>query len=197
MSDNTLIGKKVILFEFLPADLEHFVKLHREDKLGYMQGYCLKDMSEDEAKNYVKALVLANQFYCWSVYPKEGKNSHRGGFIYLTDVSHFSAQVSGIMDSEFAKGVTKRIREGKYTYSEDALRVILDYCFNKLNFLRISSSILSTNRRALALSKKVGFTQEGLFKKAFQANENTYSDVVKLAIMKEEYQKWEKVSNPR
>jgi hypothetical protein len=188
MSDNTLIGKKVILFEFLPADLEHFVKLHREDKLGFMQDCCLKKMTEDEAKNYVRALVLTGQIQCWSVYTKDGKNSHRAGFIYLGDKSSFSCQVSGIMDNEFAKGITKRIREGKYTYSEDALRVILDYCFNKLNFIRVASSILPVNKRALALSKKAGFEEEGIMRKSFKLDDDVFSDVVKLAILKEEYQ---------
>ncbi len=183
-SNNILYGKKTILFPFEPSDLDHFVQLHREDKDGYMQRYCLKEMSEDEAKHYASLLLATGQVKCWSVYVKH--NNTRAGFIYLTDFTSFSANISGIMDTKIVKGLLKHIRHGDFTYAEDAIRTLLTYCFNDCGLRRIETGVLSNNKRALALDKKCGFIEEGKLRESFQMDGKFY-DTVLLAILKSEF----------
>lgn len=184
--DNILYGKKVVLFPLEPVDLEHFIKLHREDKKGNLQDMCLKNLSEDEANRYVRALLLTGQIRVWSVFTKDVKNPHRIGFIYLHDLKSFSSGVSGVMDSEIVKGLGKIIRNGKYTYSEDATRVIIDFCFNKLNLHRLETSIIENNRRSLLLTKKVGWQIEGKARDAFKVDEE-YKNLILLSLLDKDW----------
>jgi RimJ/RimL family protein N-acetyltransferase len=184
--DNIIYGKKVVLFEFVPEDLEHFVKLHRGDKKGYLQKFCLKQMTKEEAEEYTRALVITRQIKCWSVWTKQGKASRRIGFIYLSDMTSFSAGITGIMDTEVAKGVTRKIREGKYTFSEDVLRTLIEYCFNKLGLLRLETDIVKNNKRALLIAKKAGFIQEGISRQSLKVDDRFF-DVIQLSLLKQEY----------
>ena len=186
MAESILYGKKVVLFDFRPEDLEHFVKLHREDKFGYMQQYCLKKMTQEEGIKFVTALILSNQIKCWAVYIKNNKGKNCAGFIYLSNMTSFSANISGIMDVEIIRGLLKQIRHDKYTFAEDSIRTLISHCFNGVGLSRIETTVLSNNRRALALDKKIGFVNEGRFREAFQMD-NAFYDVIQLAILKREW----------
>ena len=124
-----IVGKRVVLFPLELADLDHFINLHREDKSGMMGRFCLREMTYEEARKYVLTLLATNQIRVWTGYTKEGKASKRLGYVYLTDITAFSCKVVGIIDKEVLKGLGKVIRQGKYTFSEDALRTILGWCF--------------------------------------------------------------------
>lgn len=183
-------GKKVGLFSFTPADLEHFVRLHWEDKNGYMQKYCLKAMTEQEATKFTATMFLTGQIKCWSVYLKQNSlknllDNKRAGFIYLTDFTTFSANISGIMDTAIMKGLLKFIRHENYTFAEDTIRTLVQHCFD-CGLSRIETDVLANNRRALALDKKCGFVQEGIFRESFQM-ENQFYDTVFLSILKREF----------
>ena len=187
MFKKIIYGKKVILFDFVPSDLEHFVRLHREDKNGYMQNYCLKKMTEEEAMKFTVALFMAGRLKCWSVYLKQNslKNlleNRRAGFIYLDNMTSFSANISGVMDTAVMKGLLKQIRHDKITFAEDSIRTLVNHCFNDLGLKRIETTVLSNNRKALALDKKCGFVEEGKFRKAFQMDDK-FIDIVQLSIL--------------
>ena len=186
MNDNIIYGKKVVLFSLEPVDLPHFIKLHREDKKGNLQEMCLRGMSEDEAEKYIRMLLLTRQIKVWSVYTKDVKNSHRIGFIYLYNMTSFSTGISGVMDSEIVKGLGKVIRDGKYTYSEDTSRAMIDFCFNKLNLHRVETSILESNHRSLLLTKKVGWKEEGKARDAIKIDDG-YKDLILLSILDKDW----------
>ena len=74
-----LYGKKTIGFPFTAVDLEHFVKLHMEDKQAYMGRFCLKNMTEEQAKEYVLRMIFTDVIHIWTIYTKNGKSSQRAG----------------------------------------------------------------------------------------------------------------------
>ena len=187
MNDNIIYGKKVILFALELVDLPHFIKLHREDKKGNLQEMCLREMSEEEAERYIRALLLTGQIKVWSVYTKDMKNPHRIGFIYLHNMTSFSTGMAGEMDSEIVKGLGKIIRNGKYTYSEDTSRTLIDFCFNRLNLHRVETSILESNHRSLLLTKKVGWREEGKARDAIKIGENEYKNLILLSILNKDW----------
>lgn len=181
-----LYGKKTISFPFIFQDLEHLIKLLRDDKFGYMGKFCLKKMTEEQAANYIHNMIINGDLCIWSVFTKEGKASRKAGYAYLTDTTPFSCEVGGIMDMQFAKGLTKHLRADKYTYAEDAFRSLLKYCFEKTTIQRCQSVILEFNRRSMALDYKVGFKKEGILRKAFDL-EGTLVNLHVFSLLKGEF----------
>jgi len=182
-----LYGRKTILFPFHPSELDHFVKLHRDDKNGLMCRFCLKEMTEQEARDYITLMVQTQQVIAWTVQTKEGRASRRGGFIYLDGFTSFSTSVNGIMDNDFAKGLTKEMRRGKYTYAEDALRTMIGYLFREFKQLeRVDANVLENNRRALRLDEKIGFKKEGVMRKGIKIN-GEFQNVIILSLLREEW----------
>lgn len=185
-SNGILYGKKTIGFPFIYGDLEHLINLLREDKLGHMGRFCLKNMSVEEACRYIHVMMVNNEITIWTIYTKEGKGSRKAGYAYITDITPFSCEVGGIMDISFAKGLTTQLRKDKYTYSEDAFRSMLNYVFNVLNLERCQSVILEFNRRSMALDYKLGFKKEGVLRKAFEF-EGKLINLHMFGLLKEEF----------
>ena len=182
-----VIGKKVILFEIEPRDFKDFSELHRKDKHGYLQQFCLKKMSEDEAYHYVASKFAFGHVVGFSVMTKEGKAARRAGYVYICDMTERACTVSGVMDIEFAKGLGKLIRKDKYTYSEDALRTLVSWIFKNFPKVdRIETDVVSKNGRALALVKKVGFVKEGTLRRYIDID-GVSEDLVINSILREEH----------
>lgn len=181
-----LYGKKTISFPFIFQDLKHLITLLREDKFGYMGKFCLKKMTEQQAANYIHSMIVNGEICIWSVFTKEGKASRKAGYAYLTDITPFSCEVGGIMDMQFAKGLTKHLRADKYTFAEDAFRAMLKYCFEKANMERCQSVILEFNRRSMALDYKIGFKKEGILRKSFEL-EGALVNLHVFSLLKEEF----------
>lgn len=181
-----LVGKKVILFPLAIVDLDNFVKLHRNDTQGYLQRYCLKEMTDDEAKRYILALLTMHQIAIFTVMTKEGKASRRAGYVYISDFSKDACNISGIMDKEFAQGLHKQLRRDKYTYAQDALHTLLNFIFNRFELERIETTILSRNKLALALAQKEGFKKEGVMRHYIKIN-GQFDDVAVLSILRNEW----------
>lgn len=71
-------------------------------------------------------------------------------------------------------------------YGQEAIRLLLSYCFETLNFVSVELSALSFNERAINCYKKCGFKEVGRLRKSFFAN-GSYHDSVILDILKEEF----------
>ena len=179
-----LTGRKTMLFPFSVNDLPLFLKLHREDTKGYLGQFCLKYMSQAEALNYVHTLLVLNKIHVWTVYTKEVK-PRVAGFAYISDIEQYKCCMIGVMDGEFARGLTRELRRDKYTYSEDAFRTLIKHIFTT-TIIRIESNIVETNRLSLALDKKIGFVQEGIRRKAIYRDGIFYNNIY-LSLLKDEY----------
>lgn len=185
---NPIIGKKIILFPLAPTDLDHFVQLHRGDKQGYMQRFCLKEMSEEEAKNYIGLFIATSQIFVFTVMTKEGKASRRGGYIYFSDITDFAVTLNGIMDVELMKGLGRVIRKEKYTFSEDAIITLINWAFSNMEKLeRIQTEVVERNRLSLLLNQKCGFKKEGVLRDYLKVNDRR-ENVVMLSILKREWE---------
>jgi len=184
--NNSIIGKRVLLFPLEIVDLDHFIQLHREDKNGMMGRFCLREMTKEEARKYVLTLLATGQIKAWACYSKEGKASKKIGYIYLTDVTPFSCKIVGILDKEVLRGLLKVIKRGKYTFSEDALRTMVSWCFNGAGFNRIEYRTFSDNLLSRRLAERAGFIKEGVLRKSFKVDEE-FKDMVIYSILKDEY----------
>lgn len=179
-----LSGRKTMLFPFHINDMLSFIRLHRNDRKGYLGQFCFKYMSEAEAVNYLHHLLTFNKIHIWTAYSKE-INSRFVGFVYLSDIEKFKCVISGVMDTEFVKGLSRELRRDKYTYSEDAFRALIKHAFTT-SIIRIEANCTESNRLSFNLCKKVGFVSEGCRRKAMEMDGEFYN-VLYLSILKEEF----------
>ena len=186
MENSIIYGKKTIGFPTTMQDIPHLVSLLREDKTGNMGKFCLKNFSSEDATLGLISMFANNNIKCWTFSTKQGKGAKVCCYILLDDITPFSCSLMGMMDLQFAKGLTTQLRKEKYTYSEDALRGGLGYIFKNLGLSRIEAEIMEFNRKSMALVKKVGFKREGIKRRAFD-NDGKFVDVHIFALLKEEY----------
>lgn len=101
------------------------------------------------------------------------------GLVELFDINwiHQSATMGIHLGPEAARG------KG---LGEDALRLILDYGFYVLNLHSIRLTAMSTNGRALALYKKVGFKEVGRLRQTRHVA-NQWEDTVIMDILAKEH----------
>ncbi len=92
------------------------------------------------------------------------------GFMSLNNINRISQNcyLSIVIGDEMNQG------KG---YGEDAMKAILKYAFNTLNLKKVSLEVVSFNKQALDLYKKLSFAEEGRLKKQF-FSEGVYHDVV-------------------
>ncbi|UCE36454.1 MAG: GNAT family N-acetyltransferase [Thermoplasmata archaeon] len=78
------------------------------------------------------------------------------------------------------------IDEWNKGYGEEAIKLMLHYGFNSLNFHRIELGVMEYNERAINIYEKVGFKKEGIKREAWFI-EGKWCDVVIMSILKHEY----------
>ena len=182
-----LEGRKVLLAPFsFKADWDAFVEVHQQDKTGKMGQFSFMLNKDPIGSRVVIENLINNGLIVWSIFTKEGKATRRVGFVYLNDVNTYSAFIQGIMDQHFARGLIKEFRKKKYTYSEDALRTLVTFVFEKMSLQRVQADMIESNHLAIALLERVGFRKEGLLKKAVLLNGEA-KNIVIMGLLKEEY----------
>lgn len=73
-------------------------------------------------------------------------------------------------------------------YTEDAVRVSLDFAFDHLNLHRVEASCLPSNLASKGLLTKLGFTGEGLARGYLRIN-GAWRDHLLFAILKEDWRR--------
>lgn len=73
-------------------------------------------------------------------------------------------------------------------YGSKAMKLLLDYGFNILNFHRIQLNVLEFNHPAISLYEKTGFTKEGIFRE-FVLRDGKRYDLYLYGLLKSEWNK--------
>ena len=71
-------------------------------------------------------------------------------------------------------------------YGLESLKLVIDYCFKRLNLRRVSSGTIDGNIPALKDWERLGYTVEGRRRKAAYID-GEYRDVVEAGMLKEEW----------
>ena len=72
-------------------------------------------------------------------------------------------------------------------YGTEALKILLDYCFNYLNLNNVHLGVKAFNERAISCYKKVGFKEYGRRREAYFLN-GKYYDNVYMDILAREFE---------
>lgn len=73
-------------------------------------------------------------------------------------------------------------------YGSDAIKIVINFCFNKLKLNRLSAITYNHNIRAQKLFKNSGFKIEGIKKEVF-LYKKVYYDAILMAILRKEWLK--------
>jgi len=73
-------------------------------------------------------------------------------------------------------------------YGTEAIKLVLDYCFNTLNLHRVALGVFEFNERAIKCYEKVGFKREGIAREVVY-KKGRYWDDIKMGILKQEWSK--------
>ena len=98
------------------------------------------------------------------------------GTIELFDFDPLNARV-GV-------GIFVEEKEQGQGYAQEALKVLVDYCFEILLVKQVYCNISSSNEKSLHLFKKLGFVAAGLKKNWNRIGQNTYEDEWILQLIK-------------
>jgi ribosomal-protein-alanine N-acetyltransferase len=129
------------------------------------------DYTVNMLENYIENLII-NKIYFWTIKIKD-TNKHIGNIkIDPIDFNNGFAELGIIIGAkeEWGKG-----------YAQEAINIVLDYCFNNIKIRKINLGVLSENFAAVKLYLKIGFEIEGTLK--YQVKfDNKYIDTIKMAI---------------
>lgn len=67
-------------------------------------------------------------------------------------------------------------------YGTDAVKTLVEYCFNNLNLHKVSVRVFVSNQRAVRCYEKAGFKREGLLKEHHFSN-GKYEDVILMGMI--------------
>ena len=73
-------------------------------------------------------------------------------------------------------------------YGTEAIKLVLDYCFNTLNLHRIALGVFEFYERTIKCYEKVGFKREGIAREVVY-KKGRYWDDIKMGILKQEWSK--------
>ncbi len=73
-------------------------------------------------------------------------------------------------------------------YGQEAIRIILNYGFDRLNLNRIYLGMVDINERAKKTYEKIGFIQEGMLREHFYIDGKYHNRII-MGILREEWRK--------
>jgi RimJ/RimL family protein N-acetyltransferase len=76
-------------------------------------------------------------------------------------------------------------------YAEDAVRMLLRYCFRERRFQKCNSACVEGNEASVRLHEKLGFVEEGRRRRSFFLNGRYYDDIL-FGLTREEFEEIEK-----
>ena len=134
------------------------------------------DYTINMLEDYIENLIIKKTHF-WTIKIKD-TNKHIGNIkIDPIDFYHGFAELGIIIGDkeEWGKG-----------FAQEAINLVIDYCFKSLKIRKINLGVLSENFAAVKLYLKIGFKIEGTLKFQVKFN-NKYIDTIKMAIFNPAY----------
>ena len=163
-------------------DLPVFLEIRNEcaDQLHDNNRFKLSQALMWWKKNWGDDYISNGSLRYYSVNKIEGDEHTMVGYARLRQDSDNCIATIGV-------DIHKDYRRKRYAY--EAYEWLLDYYFNDYKYNRVQLEVLSTNKAAFTLYKKLGFKVEGTRRQAVRRNHYTYLDSVMMAITADEWKK--------
>ena len=176
-----LIGEKIIL---RPLKIEDLEKTHEWRNN-------LELIKLTQGIRFPKTLEMDRDWFNNALNDKSNRNIYFGideietgefiGIIQLNNIDYISRNANW----GFMIGETKNQSKGIGT---EFSNLILNYTFNELNLIKITSYIVDNNKISNKLFRKLGFIEEGVLKNHYFVN-GEYKDIMIMSLFKDDYLK--------
>ena len=103
-----------------------------------------------------------------------------------TYVGGVSLHSPSLKNGTFGFGVNIHSSHRKKGYAEDAVRILLRYCFHERRFQKCNSACTEGNEASIALHKKLGFVEEGRRRRQYYLDGRFYDDLL-FGLTREEF----------
>jgi len=179
MTKAFLIGKKIYLRALEEDDLKNLVTWLNDAKVTYY----LQQAERPPTINYLKKM-----------YDVEGKNEKDIVFAIIDKKTNKHVGWTGLFEiSYISKHGEFRVFIGEKSFwkkgiATEALKLLIEYGFNKLNLHRIFAGTNIESKAVQAMFTKLFMIKEGVFKESLYRN-GKYYDTIHFGILKKEYQK--------
>ena len=175
-----LLGKRITLREYRISDLDNIRQWVNDPEItNTLSDVFLYPHSKNESEVFLNMIM-------------EGKSSIKSFVIAEKDSLEYIGQIDLFkIDWKNRFAILAIVIGGKEYlgkgYGSEAIRVLLKFAFEELNLNRIELDVYDYNVRAQKCYLKCGFKEEGRMRqKLFR--DGQYRDVIKMAILKEEYE---------
>ncbi len=174
-----LTGERIILREYRQEDLIHMRKWVNDYEITkYLSNIFLYPQSKVDTEKFLNAMI-------------DGNINTKGFVIAHKDTEEYIGQLDLIKidwpNRVGTIGVVIGTKEnlGK-GYGTEAIKLLQEFAFNKLNLNKLELDVRSFNERAIACYKKCGFIEEGRIRENFYVD-GKYTDTIRMGLLKREW----------
>ncbi len=170
-----ITGEKVILRALNKEDISKILEIHNNLEIKKSAMFHPFPVSIEQDIEWFEKISedKSNKFVYFSIIEKESNDF--AGYTSLRNINWINRNCYfgiTILPSMQGKG-----------FGKEATSLMIDFAFNKLNLHKILLEVISDNKKAIELYKKLGFLEEGILKEQFYFD-GIYHDVVLMAYVK-------------
>lgn len=175
-----LIGDRIILREYREDDLPYMRKwVNDPNIIKNLSNIFLYPHTLNETENFLNAIL-------------EGTSNIKGFIIAHKDTEEYIGQIDLVKVDWINRIGTLGIVIGNQEklgkgYGTEAIKLLQDFAFNRLNLHKLELEVRDYNERAIRCYKKCGFKEEGRIRENHFIN-GKYTDTLCMGILKREYE---------
>lgn len=180
-----IYGKRILLREYQDEDFRYIRKWVNDPEItDYLSDVFLYPHSMQTSENFLQFMM-------------EGKNESTKGFVigdiqsgkYLGQIDLFNIDWKNrCAEIGIVIGSQENINKG---YGREAIHLILEFAFHRMNLHRIELEVHDYNERGYRCYKNCGFKEEGRQREKL-FHKGKYCDKIQMGILKEEFSSLEK-----
>jgi len=174
-----LIGDRIVLREYRKEDLLYMRKWVNNIEITHnLSNVFLYAHTMNDTENFLNAMLQGNSGFKGYVIAHKDTEEYIGQ-IDLVDIDW----VNRVGTLGIVIGNSDKLNKG---YGTEAIKLIQDFSFNKLNLNKLELEVRAYNNRAIRCYKKCGFVEEGRLRENFYTD-GEYTDTLVMGILKSEY----------
>ncbi|PZD95829.1 N-acetyltransferase [Paenibacillus sambharensis] len=174
-----LIGARVMLREYRADDFAAMRRWVNDPEIvNQLSDIFLYPHTESSTESFIQGQI-------------EGGPDHKGFVIADISTEAYIGQIDLFRidwknrKAELGIVIGAKELQGK-GYGSEALQLLQDFVFNRLNLNRLQLEVYDYNEQAYACYRKVGFKEDGRLRQAY-FTEGRYCDIIVMSLLREEY----------
>ncbi|MEP9411501.1 MAG: GNAT family N-acetyltransferase [Candidatus Brocadia sp.] len=175
-----LNGKKIFLGPLsMASKIEGYTQWINDQETTLFMGSGRFPLNKADIREYIKSYSNSKDGMILGIFLKK-TSRHIGNItLHMIDWRNRNAEIGVLIGDKKSRG------KG---YATEAIRLVADHAFNKLNLRKLYSGMVKGNEASKKIFEKVGFKVEGVLREHFYLC-GKYLDCYRLALLKDEYSK--------